>query len=67
MNSPSTRRLRRRPFGDVYRRCGFWEWRLFDRLGGRLLAEGRAMDNFAANRAMNAAADRVKGVEPRFY
>ena len=67
MNSPSTRRPRRRPFGDVYRRRGFWEWRLFDRLGGRLLAKGRATDNFAANRAMNTAAARVKGVEPAIY
>lgn len=45
----------RRPFGEVYWRRGRWEWRLFERPGGRLLAQGRAAGNFAANRALNAA------------
>ena len=56
-------RLRRRLFGDVYFRRGLWEWRLFDRLGGRLLAKGRAADHFEANRTLNAAAARANHME----
>jgi hypothetical protein len=55
MNRHKARVLRRRPFGEVFLRYRRWEWRLFDEIGGRLLAKGEAADNFAANRALNAA------------
>lgn len=55
MNHHKARVLRRRPFGEVFLRCRRWEWRLFDQIGGRLLAKGEAPDNFEANRALNAA------------
>ena len=54
MKSSATRGVRRQ-FGEVYWRRGRWEWRLFDRPGGRVLAQGRAAGNFEANRALNVA------------
>ena len=52
---PGTKGGAGRTFGEVYWRRGRWEWRLFERAGGRLLAQGRAAGNFEANRALNAA------------
>ena len=46
---------RRRPYGEVTLQRGRWEWRLFDRPGGRVLAKGSAAGNFEANRALNEA------------
>lgn len=51
----SAKRGAGRTVGEVYWRRGRWEWRLFERPGGRLLAQGRAAGNFEANRALNAA------------
>jgi len=48
----------RRPFGEVYLHRGRWQWRLYDRPGGRVLAKGSAAGAFVANRALNAARKR---------
>jgi len=52
MKSPSNRC---RPIGEVYLHRGRWQWRLYDRPGGRVLAKGSAAGAFEANRALNAA------------
>jgi hypothetical protein len=54
-NRKSKIQNRRRPIGEVYLRRGRWEWRLYDRPGGRVLAKGSAAGAFEANRALNAA------------
>jgi hypothetical protein len=55
MNHQKARVMRRRPFGEVFLLHGRWEWRLFEQIGGRLLAKGCSAGNFEANRALNAA------------